>query len=342
MKVSVSIDVVWQLAQQEAIAARFGEIEPEHFLEALLKFAELSTDEVGRISGNPDVARMLAVEGDAVRRELEKRSIDGALVRRALRAGLGTGKDSYDGGTLHRSPAARELFDAVGRLAEEDGSDVVTAPHFLKASLSAPSPAMEKALREAGSGSAGSRGTPLLDELGTDFTRMAAEGELIPDRGRKAEGRAMLQALSRGDGKSVLLVASNDGVARLAVGCLSAAMGGEDCPPSLRGSRVIDVSQVPEGDEAEDPVARFERIFQEASSARNVILFVPGVEAESAADGPWIALLKETLSGGSPRCILRVSPKVYESLIHRDPEWKRLGSVMWIADDRRPGVPKEL
>ena len=50
MKVSASVEMVMQLAGQEAIAAEFKEIEPEHLLAALLKFSELPTEEMDKIA----------------------------------------------------------------------------------------------------------------------------------------------------------------------------------------------------------------------------------------------------------------------------------------------------
>jgi len=40
VKVSKSIEIIWHLAGSEAIAADFGELEPEHFMIAILQFVD--------------------------------------------------------------------------------------------------------------------------------------------------------------------------------------------------------------------------------------------------------------------------------------------------------------
>ena len=51
MKVSVSIEVVLELAARETIAAKFKEIEPDHLFMALLKFSELPPPQTAEPGG---------------------------------------------------------------------------------------------------------------------------------------------------------------------------------------------------------------------------------------------------------------------------------------------------
>ena len=58
MKIAASIELVMQLAAQEATSGRFKEIEPPHIVAAILKFAELPGGEVeraGRVCIEPRV-----------------------------------------------------------------------------------------------------------------------------------------------------------------------------------------------------------------------------------------------------------------------------------------------
>ena len=113
MKTSAAMDLVWQMATQEAIAGEFGEIESEHFLAAILKFAELPVVQMGNLVPVADVAREITADVGKIRDELKRRAIDTTHSRRELRARLGRGGRPYDGGQLHRSQAGRELFDAA-------------------------------------------------------------------------------------------------------------------------------------------------------------------------------------------------------------------------------------
>src|SRR6266480_5479672 len=138
MRVSISIEWVMQRAQQEAAAGEFSEITPEHLLAALLKFSEISGTEVQQIASAPLAARQLALEANALRQELEGRSIDSKRVRQELRSHLGHGGQAHDGGYLHRSPASRQVFEHAARMAEDEGSDVLLAAHLLNSLLASP------------------------------------------------------------------------------------------------------------------------------------------------------------------------------------------------------------
>ena len=125
MKASASIELVWQIATQEAVAAEFAEIEPEHFLAAILKFSELPVDQVGNLAPGADAVREMATAVGKVREELQRRAIDSTRVRRELRVKLGNGGSPPDGGPKHRSQASRDMFDAAARMADEVNSEVL-------------------------------------------------------------------------------------------------------------------------------------------------------------------------------------------------------------------------
>ena len=86
MKVSASIELIWNLAARESIAGCFPEIGAEHFLQALLKFAELPVEDLDKVAAGPDAARLLAGEVQNVRAELAGRKIESTECRRRLRA----------------------------------------------------------------------------------------------------------------------------------------------------------------------------------------------------------------------------------------------------------------
>jgi ATP-dependent metalloprotease FtsH len=149
MKVSASIDVLWQLAMGEAVSAEFGEIAPEHFLEAILKLAELNVEDLHRLAPDTQVVRLVSEDVAAVREELNARGINSKRARRELRGLLGKGGSPHRGGDMHRSPASREVFEAAARLAADAGSETLMALHLLQALLASPSPPMLLVLGEA-------------------------------------------------------------------------------------------------------------------------------------------------------------------------------------------------
>ena len=91
MKVSASVELVWQIAAREAKAFHFGAIEPEHFCMAVMKLAELPVPPAQELAAEAEAARDLARDVAAVRRLLQDRNLDGKQTRRAIRARVGKG-----------------------------------------------------------------------------------------------------------------------------------------------------------------------------------------------------------------------------------------------------------
>ena len=110
MRPSASVELVLQLAAYEAAASQFAEIEPEHLLAALLRFSELSSEDLLKLVPGTAAGRELTSETDAVRKTLTERSINSTFVRNSVRARMGTGGVRYQGGRLQRTTASRQIF----------------------------------------------------------------------------------------------------------------------------------------------------------------------------------------------------------------------------------------
>ena len=355
MKMAASIELIWQLAAQECIAGMFKEVMPEHFWMALMKFAELPVEEVEKIAPGAEVARELAGEVTVVRDELEARGIDSTRVRRDLRATLGKGGGHFDGGRMHRSEAARDLFDAAAKLADDAGSETLGSNHLLEALLASPTDAMAKVLGDVvGPRVAKPSKTPLLNECGHDLTQMAADGKLEKVSGRQAECRALLHALGQKDRKSVLLICDSDDAVRSVVTAAAAAIAGKDCSREVKGRRIVDVTSLENAydlaglrdlDQFVSEVrSRMEKLLAEAAAAKDVILFGSTIDAKSDDErmSEWGELVKTALERGSVQCVCRVAQSAYHKWVQKDPRWGRLAQAMWIHDDKEREVPSEL
>ena len=344
MKVSASIELVWQLAAQEAIASEHKEIEPEHFLAALLKFAELPGDEIEKQAPGSEAVKELVSEVGAVQREFEDRSIDTTLARRELRANLGKGNSPYDGGQKHRSKALRDLFDAAARLADDQGSPALVPQHLLAAILGAPTPVMAKALgRGVGAAAPRVSKTPLLDEYGQNLKRQAGEGKLTPAADRHAEAKTLLDALGTGERRSVLLVSDAEEDVRAVVVSAACMMAGSECPRPLKTTRIADVSDLEHtGDDG--AMERLGSLLNEAATVPDLVVWLPaiGLHRESPANRAWVEWLKARLGRGSVRCICRVSPAAFRLYVEKDLAWRRLAQVMWIHDRAGSSIPDQL
>jgi len=346
MKVSANIGLVWQIAGQEAISGRFKEIEPDHFCLALLKFAELSVEEVEKVVNGAIVARELAVEVNAVKEELDSRSVDTKAKRRELRKRIGKGDNEYDGGLMHRSQSSRELFDAASKHGDDAGADTLIARHLIEALFASPTSAMIAVLGESlNRQRVRPAKIPILDEYGRDLTAKAAEGRLVTAPGRSAEIKALYQILSQKKLRSVLLVDESDETTRSVIEGVAHIFGSKKAPAHSEPKRIIDVSGINFSQkEAEASLRKMERVFGAASAAEGIVIFGPAIEETSGScPAPeWLKLLKSTLTRGGVQCICRIDPSIYQRWVVKDRMWRRLAQVMWIQHKSKEKIPDEL
>jgi ATP-dependent Clp protease ATP-binding subunit ClpA len=346
MKISASIEIIWQLAGQETIAGEFKEIEPEHLFMALLKFADLPVKEVNNIAPASEAAKQLAVEVGRVREELANRAIDSTKIRRSLRAQMGKGGNPYEGGQIHRSPASRALFDAATKWADDAGVETLTAEHLFAAIFASPTAAIVQLLGDKSRPKMPKTSkTPLLDEHGRDLTHLAAIGKLKESPARRAEAKVLVQALSRTTCRCVFLITDSDDAAFSVVAATSFLIVSKNCPSMIKGNRIVDITamkSVPGS--LERHMSQLEQIMAEAAAEKKVILFVPPIEIIEASSrvNHWLNLLKAKLEKGLVQCICRVSLQAYKDWIEKDAGLKRLAESIWIHDEKKGGIPTEI
>ncbi len=346
MKISASIELVWQLAAREAIAGECKEIEPEHVFEALLRFAELSKQDVAQTSAENQGLKDLVSDAGAIRGELQRRSIDSTRVRRGLRAKLGKGGSPYAGGTIHRSAATRALFDAAARLAAGSRSDVVTARHLFEASLTSPSATIQEVLGGAPAASQPEPGrNPELKERWRRLAAMQLDGAVAVQQERHVEGKALLRMLAQATRKHVFLLGENEEAARATVASVAQAIARKTAPPGLLNCRIIDLAAragaIEAGSQAEQQLMK---ALAEAAGAEGLILYLPALKLEldpaamAGTDSPLAARMKTT----GAQWICRIDPQSYASLVQRDKTWKDLAEVMHVHGALPNRLPHEL
>jgi ATP-dependent Clp protease ATP-binding subunit ClpC len=164
--------------------------------------------------------------------------------------------------------------------------------------------------RATSPGPATPRATPLLDELGRDLTRLAAEGLLAPALGRDAETDRLIEAFCRPTRPSAVLLGP-DGIGKAAiVEGLAARIVAGDVPAPLRGVRIVElpiVSLVAGTQYRGQLEERVARIATEAAQP-SVILFIEGIDQLGRAgrtDGGMGALesLRAPLARGDVRLV---------------------------------------
>lgn len=345
MKISSSIELIWNLAAQEAIAGRFKEIEPEHLCISILKFSELPLREVEKASAEAPEVRQVSEEVQAVRLELEGQHLDTTTTRRRLRAAMGTGTEPYEGGQIHRSQASRELFDAAGMLADTTGSEVLMVQHLWSALLAKPTEAILRVVGDkAGDERARPPSSPLLNEWGRDLTQIALDGQAPGGTDRFSEAKALVRALSQGLGKSVLLVADHGDAATRVLTRLAQMMTMRDCPSVLKGRRLLEVpSIISEGEESLRPLERLEQLLFEASHNRAILILSSiAQDADYRMPRELTELMRSTIANGTVQCIWCLSRGTYESLSQSEVVRRRRTEVIWIAEEGTEAIPNEL
>lgn len=345
MKVSASIQLVWEMAGRETVAGGFEEISPEHFCLALLKFAELPVDEIGASELGAGAAQELAADVERLRRELQKRSIDSTKKRRELRRRLGTGGREYQGGEIHRSQASRKLFDDAARRVDDAGGDTLEPIHLFNQLMESPSDALARIFGTA-AGSTGTdvRTTPILDAFAEDVSEKAREGELRPAEDRTAECKAVLEALGQSGPGLVFLVTDSESAARAVLRGLAHAVLTPDAPRGTRRARILDATRhTPYGPNGASFIGQLKKGLDEAHGLPGLIVVLPDVqEFDKRTPDPWASFLAANSALETPRCITRFSRNSYESWIRQDPAWKQHGRVVWVLEHGADSVPWEL
>jgi hypothetical protein len=226
MKVSMSVDLTWRLATQEAVKSQSDGIEPEHFLEALLKLSELSAGAVEKIATNADVARRMAEEIKEVRLVVSQRGIDPVRLRRTIRSLMGKGDRPSGQDQLHRTQASRDVFESARQRAETDGEDAVTPRSLLVSILDTPTDRIAVALKQTTRQRANAKGDDVpLDPCA--WTTIPADPSTRLDEmpaGRRAECRAIVRALTAAGPPGVFVIGEGTGVVRLLLACAAAEL----------------------------------------------------------------------------------------------------------------------
>jgi ATP-dependent Clp protease ATP-binding subunit ClpC len=176
-----------------------------------------------------------------------------------------------------------------------------------------------------------SAGTPTLDDLGVDLTRMAEQGKLDPVVGRDAELERVIQILSRRTKNNPVLM-GEPGVGKTAVvEKLATMIINDEVPDTLRGKRLITlemgalVAGTKYRGEFEE---RLRKVVSELRNNRSCILFIDEIHtmvgagaAEGAVDASNI--LKPSLARGEFQLIGATTQDDYRKYVERDPALER-------------------
>jgi ATP-dependent Clp protease ATP-binding subunit ClpC len=197
---------------------------------------------------------------------------------------------------------------------------------------------MESSSQSSGASSRESsgKGTPLVDQLGTDLTAQAEEGKLDPVVGRQIEIERVIQILSRRTKNNPALI-GEPGVGKTAiVEGLAQRIVNREAPDTLLGKRVVmlDVGSLVAGTMYRGQFEeRLKRVIEEIKESQAILfidelhMLVGAGSAGSSVDAANI--LKPALARGELQCIGATTLDEYRKNIEGDAALeRRFQSVM--------------
>lgn len=330
---------VLAIAQEEAKYFKHQSVGSEHLLLALIIEQE-------GIAGK--VLREMNVQENDVREEIEHLT------------GYGMVKVYPEGSFLPYSPRARQIFAYAGDEAKRFGSQQIGTEHLLLGlmrdeeilasrivlnlgfSLAKVRQLLKKTMGVSENKAAGNRrrqtrsnnqadGTPTLDALARDLTKLARENRLDPVVGRTKEVKRLIQILSRRTKNNPVLV-GEPGVGKTAIaeGLAQKIVNGE-VPDDMQQKRLmmLDMGALVAGTkyrgEFED---RMKKIIDEIYQDGQIILFIDELHtligaggAEGAIDASNI--LKPALARGELQTIGATTLDEYQKYIEKDSALER-------------------
>ena len=344
-----SAKAVLAIAQEEAKYFRHQSVGSEHLLLALVL-------EPNGIAGK--TLRQLNTDTEDIREEIEHLS------------GYGTMQSPMGNNNLYLpySPRAKQIFAYAGDEAKRLGAQKIGTEHLLlgllrdeeilasrilvnlglslskmrqlllkKMGVSEPNSAQR---RRNGQSKNAPQGTPTLDSLARDLTKLAREQSLDPVVGRGTEVRRLIQILSRRTKNNPVLV-GEPGVGKTAIAeGLAQKIVNREVPEDMQGKRLmmLDMGALVAGTkyrgEFED---RLKKVVDEIYQDGQVILFIDELHtligaggAEGAIDASNI--LKPALARGELQTIGATTLDEYQKYIEKDAALERRFARIQVAE----------
>jgi ATP-dependent Clp protease ATP-binding subunit ClpC len=354
---------VLTIAQEEAKTFKHQSVGSEHLLLALI----IEQDGIGG-----KVLREMNISENDVREEIEHLT------------GYGTMKSYPAGAYLPYSPRVKQIFAYAGDEAKRLGAPNIGTEHLLLGLLrddeilasrimvnlglslarmrqilkkkmgvsesKAPNNGLGGRRRQAPQGSKGTQqGTPTLDGLARDLTKLARESRLDPVVGRSKEVKRLIQILSRRTKNNPVLV-GEPGVGKTAIaeGLAQQIIRGE-VPEDMQQKRLmmLDMGSLVAGTkyrgEFED---RMKKIIDEIYHDGQIILFIDELHtligaggAEGAIDASNI--LKPALARGELQTIGATTLDEYQKYIEKDSALERRFARIQV-DEPTPEEAEEI
>ena len=345
----ISIQIVWPMAAQEAIAADYECIEPPHLFLAVCKFAELERQYIQTIVREQERIQPLLSERDTIRAKLEDLCIPAPRksreIRYALRRCMGKGGHPYDGrSVIHRSNASRKICRNAETVARNLHCRRWKASHLLDALLHSPPSEMQSVLNLSGISQTGPAAkTPYLDRCGRDLSASARENikggrtDIRSAIEKNAVCKILIEDILGEKHKKIVLIQKGQRSPKEIVLTIAGYFTGKDAPINANSFRIVELDIFSgrclgaDGEKLEKTMAR---LFDEIAETKRLIVYFNKFDRFLlfCRDNGLVSSLKDLLAKDSVRCIAGIDDHGHHAHLENDRDWTRCLRPVWIHD----------
>jgi ATP-dependent Clp protease ATP-binding subunit ClpC len=353
-KISLGIQVAWEIAVKEASYSGYSEIEPEHFFLGILKLIDIA-NKLNKVypSLSEEIATEIKKEAEPIQQVFNDLKYDITGLRRSFRELLKQEKTNDKDEVLHRSKSSKDLF--LQLFSGKYSNNPPNMLHFIllllesknnKISLYADklkisnNDLLEKIKDKLKNTDTNRLNSLLISQVGRNLSILASEGKLKPVIGREKEIRDLARVLLQKEKKNALII-GEAGVGKTAVveGLALAILNG-NVPEILKSKIIIEIamSNIVAGTkyrgEFEEKV---KKIIDELKLHNEIVLFIDEIHTVVGAGSSGGAedasnMLKPAMARGEIQLIGATTIKEYRKYIEKDSAFERRFQILKIDE----------
>lgn len=342
MDPSISVQLLWPLAAEEAIAGGFKHIEPMHVFLALLKFAEVDSVQLAEVIQDKAAAQAVTAELNSVKEGFGQWGIavpkESTTLRRELRQRMGYGGFSGEARrVVSRSSASREICNAAEEHARRKSASyvwdlndlLVVILERLESEIQPFLPDDDQRQRKA------SVDCPTLAAYCIPVTPKVAD-EVRPLSLTDPVAKVVLDELAGSKRRNVLLIQAGQRDVTDIMESIARCAAIVTPSTRLKQKRILELSLeriAKQSKSLEATQSILTDIFREATQADRIILWLSAFHRFwSVGNGMLLEPLRAEFGAQHVPIIAMTNQSSYERDIRPSPEWQKLLRPIWVHD----------
>lgn len=346
MEHSLSVQIVWSIATQEAIIAAFKFIEPPHLLLSVIKFAELKEQQFEMFLKDRSETMTLITQRNEVRSKLAEYCMPvpevSKTIRYSLRQRMGKGNYShYQQRIKQPSEATWEIYREAEVVAKDVNSNQVRAEHLLEALLKKPSFEINDVLN--GSGIRRPKfisHTPYLDRYGWDISANIRKQTEKKDPSISSEVekdpvcKVLLDDLFSVEKNNIIMIQDAVRSPKEIIETVAAYLIGNTTLKGAGNLRIVELNLFSQDTESDSITGDLFSLTEEISAVRNIVIFLDKFHQffSTSADQSFRAMIIDLLSQKDIQCIAGTDKKNHLAYVAKNRQLSKLLRPIWIHD----------